>query len=78
LDSAIELYEQALAINQEIGSEEGMAYNYANLGIVYQSRGDLDKAKAFWEQTVYLYDSLGSPYAAEVRRWLSELPEETE
>ena len=37
--------EGARSFEEELGSKEGMANAYGNLGIIYQTRGDLDRAE---------------------------------
>ena len=41
---AIEHYKKANEIREEMGDEQGLAVGYGNLGIVYLSQGDLDRA----------------------------------
>lgn len=60
LDRAIEFYEKALAINQELGRKQGMATDYGNLGNVYYSRGDLSHAIDYWKQSLALFTQLGA------------------
>ncbi|MDR4482880.1 MAG: tetratricopeptide repeat protein [Nitrospirales bacterium] len=43
---AEEMYGKALAIEEEaLGRKEGMASDYGNLGILYRTRGKLDRAE---------------------------------
>ena len=42
LDGAEAMHRKALAIDEKLGSAEGMAEDYGNLGTVLQDRGDLD------------------------------------
>ena len=50
-----------------------MASVYGNLGIVYQTKGDLEGARTVWEKALVLFDEIGSPNADKVRGWLLEL-----
>ncbi|MBS0587978.1 MAG: tetratricopeptide repeat protein, partial [Proteobacteria bacterium] len=50
LDQAIEYHQKALKIDQELGSKEGMANAYTNLGNVYKTRGDLDQAIEYYQK----------------------------
>jgi tetratricopeptide (TPR) repeat protein len=43
-----------------LGSKKGMAENYANLGVLYQMKGDTEKAIAFLEKALQLAEALGS------------------
>ncbi|CAK8710769.1 hypothetical protein GKODMF_01875 [Candidatus Electrothrix gigas] len=45
LDKAEEMYRKALELDKALGRKKGKAADYGNLGIVYQTRGDLDKAE---------------------------------
>ena len=49
-DRAEEMYEKSLAIHEALGSKEGMAIQYGNLGILYQTRGDRvgDAGRSRW------------------------------
>jgi tetratricopeptide (TPR) repeat protein len=42
-----------------LSSKEGMASNYGNLGLVYQTRGNLDKAIEFQQKALKLNEDLG-------------------
>ena len=37
-----------------------MGNDYGNLGIVYQTRGDLDRAEEMYEKSLELFTSIGS------------------
>lgn len=48
-----------------------MASDYGNLGIVYQMRGDLGKAKEYWEKARDLYEKIGVPdMVKKVQGWM--------
>jgi|GEM_PF-3329123 len=38
-----------------------MGIDYGNLGIVYKTRGDLDKAIEYWEKSAAIFYQLKSP-----------------
>ena len=38
-----------------------MASDYANLGAVYEERGDKVKARGYWEEALGLYKRIGIP-----------------
>ena len=52
------MYRKALALNEALGSKEGMASNYGNLGLVYKTRGELDKAEEMYKKSLEI-TSLG-------------------
>ena len=73
LDDAVSMYQQALAIYEELGSKEGMANTYGNLGNVHKTRGELDEARKVWVESIRLFDELNSPDAEKARDFLSQL-----
>ncbi len=60
LDAAETEYRKAQALNETLGSKEGLASNYANLGNVYKTRGDLDAAEAEYRKAQALNEALDS------------------
>ncbi len=68
---------KALKLNEELGRKVGMGIAYGNLGMIYQTRGELPKAEEIHLKALKLeeelghkkgmaitYGSLGSIYAA--------------
>ena len=53
------MYRKALELNEALGRKEGIAGAYGNLGIVYQSRGDLTQAEAMHRKALELDEVLG-------------------
>ena len=53
------MHKRALAINEELGRQEGIARSYGNLGEVYYARGDLKQAEAMYKQALELNRALG-------------------
>jgi tetratricopeptide (TPR) repeat protein len=53
------MYQQALTINKGLGRQEGIAVNYGNLGIVYQTRGDLEEAEEMFHKSLSINKALG-------------------
>jgi tetratricopeptide (TPR) repeat protein len=51
---------KALELDEALGSQEGMAADYGNLGIVYEDRGDLVQAEAMYKKALALYTEVGS------------------
>jgi Tfp pilus assembly protein PilF len=53
--------------------KETTAGIYANLGNVYEQRGNLAQAEAAWKQSLSLYQAMQHPNAKKVQQWLDEL-----
>ena len=53
------MYKKSLAINEKLGLLEGMASDYGNLGIVLQTRGDLDGAEEMHKKSLEIDEKLG-------------------
>jgi tetratricopeptide (TPR) repeat protein len=60
LDKALEYYNKALKIDQELGRKEGLAIQYGNMGNVYQTRSDLDKALEMYNQALEIAIEMGN------------------
>ena len=56
---AVEYYNQALALDEELGRKEGMATRYGNLGVVAAARDDLDAALDYFNRALALDKELG-------------------
>jgi len=52
-------YRKALEIEEELGRKEGIAISYGNLGLVYQTRGELDQAEAMSCKALEISETLG-------------------
>jgi tetratricopeptide (TPR) repeat protein len=48
-----------MELNEALGSKEGMANQYGNLGNLYLARGDLDDAEAMYKKNLELEEALG-------------------
>ena len=59
LDNALEYYEKALKLDEELGRKEGMAAGLGNIGIVYQIKGELDNALEYYGKALKLDEELG-------------------
>jgi len=59
LDNALEYHGNALKLNEELGSKEGMAADLGNIGNVYQIKGELDKALGYYGKALKLDEELG-------------------
>ena len=60
LDAAVNYYAKALALDEKIGNEEGMAIAYDNLGDVARTREDLDGAENYFAKALALDEELGN------------------
>jgi len=49
-----------LATDEALGRKEGLAINYTNLGTIYQTRGELDRACEYWGKSLKLYTDIGA------------------
>ena len=56
---AIELYEQALTIDREIGDRSGEAADLGNLGDGYAALGEMRRAIEFYEQALTILREIG-------------------
>ena len=45
-----------------LGMKETSAIQYGNLGLIYQTRGELDKARESWQKSVALFQQVGMPH----------------
>ncbi len=52
-------YQQSLAIKREIGDRGGEASSYGNLGTVYYSLGEYQKAIEFYQQSLAITREIG-------------------
>ncbi len=59
LDTALEYYEKALKLNEELGRKEGIAVQLGNMGIIYEVKGELDNALEYHEKALKLDEELG-------------------
>lgn len=67
LNQAESMHQQALEINQQLGSKEGMANQYGNLGILHEQQNNLDSALADWQQALSLWKHL--KHKAEIAKY---------
>jgi tetratricopeptide (TPR) repeat protein len=68
------MLKKSLEVDEKLGRLEGMAIQYANLGTVYELRGDIEKAREYWEKAVGLHKKVGmKPEIEKVQRWIEEL-----
>jgi len=56
-----------------LGNKEGIAINYGNLGNIYRTRGDTDRARKYWKQSLALFQQLDAKdNIALVQSWINE------
>ena len=53
------MYLRSLKIDERLGHPEGIANAYGNLGLVYYSRGDLDRAEEMHCKSLAIEERLG-------------------
>ena len=53
------MHKKALAIDEKLGRQEGMASDYGNLGLIYQRRGELDRAEEMHRKSLAIDEKLG-------------------
>jgi tetratricopeptide (TPR) repeat protein len=63
-----------LKIDEELGHKEGMAIDYRNIGLLYETKKDYKKAREYLEKSLALNKALGSPNAKKMQDWLDGLP----
>ncbi|MBK9247042.1 MAG: tetratricopeptide repeat protein [Ignavibacteria bacterium] len=59
-DNALEFFNKALAINEEIGSKNGIAHNLGNLGNVYHNLSDYTQALTFFQKALAINEEIAS------------------
>jgi tetratricopeptide (TPR) repeat protein len=60
LSQAVEWYQKAFQIEEEIGDHAGMASAYHQLGIVAQDSGDLSQALEWYQKALQIFEELGN------------------
>jgi tetratricopeptide (TPR) repeat protein len=74
LERSEALHRQSLELNRSLGRREGVAIQLANLGRIYQRRGDLAKTRDCWREARRLYAALDKAEGVrKMDRWLGEL-----
>jgi tetratricopeptide (TPR) repeat protein len=56
---AIALWEQSLAIKEQIGDVKGKAATLNNMALRIANQGDIPRAMALWEQSLAIYEQIG-------------------
>ena len=58
-NQALESWEKALAISEELGDQQGISRTLNNIGSIYQARGEWDKALENYAKSLAISDELG-------------------
>lgn len=66
LDKALEYFQKALKIDQEIGYQQGQASDLGNIGIVYYKRGKRDEALKYLNESLTIFKRIGSKRQIEI------------
>jgi len=56
---AIALWEQSLAICEQISDVQGKAATLNNMALIIANQGDIPRAIALWEQSLVIYEQIG-------------------
>ena len=59
LDRAERTHLSALAIEERLEHDEGVAANYSNLGLIYQAQGEIDRAEEMHRKSLAIEEKLG-------------------
>jgi tetratricopeptide (TPR) repeat protein len=62
LDTALDYYGRALAIQEELGNKYGMGMSLNSIGVVHADKGDLDKALDYYGRSLAIKEELGDKY----------------
>ena len=65
-DRALEYYEKALALNEELGNKDGVAASIGNIGIVYEKLSLFAKALEFYVKALALREEVGNKGGAAI------------
>ena len=71
---AIGFYEEQLKIVREIGERRGEGVACENYGEALEMLGDRPGARSWMQTALGIYESIESPWAEDIRRWLAEHP----
>jgi tetratricopeptide (TPR) repeat protein len=77
-ERARQLYQQSLAINQELGDRAGVATAMAQMGLLLEQQGNLARAVTVMVQALQLFEQLAQPEAEQARSILARLQQRSE
>ncbi|MFX0062406.1 MAG: tetratricopeptide repeat protein [Candidatus Hermodarchaeota archaeon] len=60
LEQALQYYQQSLALFEELGNKQDIAYSLNNIGKVYWHIGDFDRVLDYYQQSLALFEELGN------------------
>ena len=60
VEKAIELYQQSLALNEEIGNVQGKASTLHNLAVIYEEQGQVEQAIDLYQQSLAISEKFGN------------------
>ena len=63
MQKAIDFYQQALTISQEIGDRRNEGNWLANMGLDYKQLGDETRAREMWERALAIFEAIEDPNA---------------
>lgn len=64
-NQAIKLYEESIAINQDIGAKCDLAEAYYQLALTYQQMGDRENSKPNFDNAIQLFTEIEAPRQVE-------------
>jgi len=64
-NQAIKLYEESIAINQEIGAKCDLAEAYYQLALTYQKMSQIDKSQEYFDNAIKLFEEMEAPKQVE-------------
>ncbi|MFX0061019.1 MAG: tetratricopeptide repeat protein [Candidatus Hermodarchaeota archaeon] len=59
-DTALEHYQQSLALREQIGNKSDIAVSLNNIGVIYHSKGELNSAIDYYQRSLTLREALGN------------------
>ncbi|MFL6273814.1 MAG: CHAT domain-containing protein [Blastocatellia bacterium] len=62
--TAMDAYQLALALCEQLKDDLGVANTLNNVGYLYWNQGDFQQALALWQQSLAMYEAIGGPTAA--------------
>ena len=71
--TALQYYEQSLAIHREIGDKAGEGVTCWNIGRIYEQQGDLAKAEEYIRRSAQIAEETGHPDLEMRRSALEEI-----
>ena len=74
LEQAETAYKKVLSLSEAINDKEGIAVAYGNLGLIFSTRGDLDKAEEYHRKSFEIFSNIGAEtMVKKVKKLLDEL-----